>query len=330
MIQQHNDINALSPTSEVTHLEDRRIELKGRRDKVLPYYIILPLVALLCGFLILHNPASLIVGGVATFISSLLYYRNFTRPFKSLVTHVKQMLIDKYMQIFHPHLQYQYSQQKAQVTQIIKQSKLITANRYKEEDVIVGKKNGVDFYISEINLIDENQDSKGNQMTTSIFKGLLLNLTFEDRVFPTSKIESQPNVLKRWFGETEEHPGYKFWYQTEDAKAFDRELKSLFPFIEYLANKQGDVRISAQGYTLTILIESDMDLLDTPTFQLDKSFLDGDYFDNFTRQLNTLFYFIETFGETVTDTEIENRLELKALELREQLDLMHQSRSNPS
>jgi len=86
------------------------------------------------------------------------------------------------MSTFHSEVSYTYSPKKQELNNIAKESNLISADKYHEEDVIQGKYGSTGFYISEVHLEDE-----GENNTHTVFDGILLKINLPGSNFATFK-----------------------------------------------------------------------------------------------------------------------------------------------
>ncbi|MFT4535128.1 MAG: hypothetical protein ACJA1A_000981 [Saprospiraceae bacterium] len=301
--------------SKLKELDGQREEYKAKKDQWLPAYILVPLVISLLSFLTGAVPF-IIMGTAVSIVGSIaIYHFNYTAPFKILTQQVKSELLAEFMRIYHPAILYKYIGSKHLAESIIENSGLITADRYNEEDAVTGTKGNAEFYLSEVNLENKKTDDNGTTYN-SIFKGLLFKLKLKGRALPKSQLYSQPSMFKQWFGAIRKNEEFGFWYDTQDEKVFQRELQSLFPFIRHIA-KEGEVRISAHGDEVIILMRSKMKFLDDPKFSIDKSFEDEDYYIKMSQQMNSLLYIIDSFTDELSPLEIEEKLKLRVAEYAE-------------
>ncbi len=304
--------SSLKTLTKLQELDVRREEYKVKKDKWLLAYFLIPglivLASAFTGVFPLMFGAGIILGG----ISRALYKYNFKSPFRVLTEQVKEALLGEFIKIYHPTISHKYVGPDHLAKSIIRYSRLISADRYNEEDAITGSKGNAEFYISEINLEEERSDDDSTSYH-SIFKGLLFKIKLKGRAFPKSQLYSQPNMFKRWFGDIRKNEEFGFWYETEDESKFQSEMQSLFPFIRHLA-KKGEVRIAALGDEVTILMESKMKFLDDPKFSINKSFEDEDYYVKMSQQMNSLLYIIDSFTDELTPLEIEEELKLRVME----------------
>ena len=213
------------------------------------------------------------------------------------------------MNIYHPDVDYTYFAEKKDVKRILKKARLISPDIYKEEDVIIGKYKGAKFYLSEIKL-----EKRSKNSSYTIFKGILFNIKMPGKSFPHSQIQSKPGLLRRIFNGFTKNEEFGFWYETKNPKKFNDQMKSLFPFVKYLMDKQGDIRINTDGDEMTVMVKSDMKFLDDPKPRLSQTFLKPEYYENMGKQINSLLFIIESFANNLSSSEITERLELKALE----------------
>ena len=303
----------------IEKLDHDRQLLADKSGKISMWLILMPVAVFLISAFLFLNKGNIAPVFFTTFfttvISFLIYSFAIKSPFQRLHNQLKELLLKEFMSNHHPELQYSYFYDSQNGRDIIRKSGLIRADIYREEDVIKGSFKEASFYISEVHLLDERRQSKNTTETVTVFKGLLFTLRIPGKNFPTSQIESQHGFLSRIFSGFIENKEFNFWYDTEDFELFDLKLKPLFPFIKYLIERQGDVRIKTFGDEITILLESDMKFLDDPKPRLNKSFLDKTYYENIGKHINSLLFIAESFINNLSISEIEERLELKALEL---------------
>lgn len=301
-----------STSTKIELLEEQRIALNALKNKWLPAYILTPLMVLIASATTQSIPIMGILTVFFAIVSGIVYHSNFTSPFNKLKHQVKTSLLSDFMSIYHPSIEYKYVGNKFKVYDILKRAQLISADRYNEEDVIIGSKGNLDFYISEIDL--ENKDSGKNANTYhSIFKGILFKMKFKGRNWPKSQIYTTPNMFKRWFGSIQKNEEFGFWYETEDNHRFQSEIASIFPFIRHLS-QQGDIRIMVQGDELILAMESKMKFLDDPKPSLGRSFKDESYYRKISQQLNSLLFIVDSFADELSPIEIEEKLKLRMIE----------------
>jgi len=301
----------------IQELDKERLEIIERSKKNVPWLIAIPVIVFLGGFLFITNPIVTIISTVLSIIiSGITYSTSVQSPFKKLHQELRGVLLDEFMKNHHPETEFSYYPTKQSSKEIIRSSGLISADFYNEEDVIIGHTKQASFYLSEIKLENETGSRKNKTRNrTTIFNGLLFRIKIKGKKFPDAQIESQHGFLKKLFSSFIENKEFGFWYDTQNFKAFDEELKPLFPFIKYLIEKQGDVRIRTFKDEIILMIESDMKFLDEPNPKLGDSFLNKIYYETMGKQLNSLLFIIESFVNDLSTKEIEDRLELKALEL---------------
>jgi len=66
-----------------------------------------------------------------------------------------------------------------------------------------------------------------------------------------------------------------------------------------------------------------MDFLDNPDANIKKPFADKQYVENFTKQINSALFLVETFANKLNSGEIEDRLELRLMEYANSLEGKH-------
>lgn len=299
----------------ITELEEKRIAIQNKRNKFFPWLFLTPILLTLAIFLIFNHIGVSVFTSIFSIIGSAIFYSvSIGAPFKKLHQKLREVLLGDYMRTHHPTINYNYFAERQKVREIIKNSKLISADIYKEQDVVIGEMKGSQFYLSEIHLLDEHRNNN-KKRTVTVFKGLLFKIKIPGKQFPNAQIESKRGFLTRLFGKFEENKEMGFWYDTDNVIAFEEKLQPLFPFIKYLIEKQGDVRIKTQDDSITIMIESDMKFLDNPEPKIANSFLNKVYYENIGKQINSLLFIIESFINNFTTSEIEEKLELKAIEI---------------
>jgi hypothetical protein len=298
--------------TKLQELDEKREEYKAKKAKWLFAYFLVPCLVVFASTFSGIFPLMIGAGVISGGISRAIYEYKFKSPFRVLTEQVKESLLDEFMKIYHPTISHKYAGPNHLAKSIIKYSRLISADRYNEEDAITGSKGNAEFYLSEIDLEDESKDEDGSTFH-SIFKGLLFKIKLKGRSFPKSQLYSQPNMFKRWFGDIRKNEEFGFWYETQDENNFQAEMQSLFPFIRHLA-KKGEVRIAALGDEIIILMESKMKFLDDPKFSIDKSFEDEEYYTKMSQQMNSLLYIIDSFTDELSPLEIEEELKLRVIE----------------
>ncbi len=297
------------------NLDRARQKIKEKRDKWMSVYFVVPILIFAGALSTFVIPLIIIGTFISIAVSRAIYHAKYTAPFQELSNKVKGALLGEFMRIYHPDTTYTYFPNGHKVEKIISESKLISADRFDEEDVIVGTKGGVDFYLSEVDL-QKKIKSKNKTTYHTIVKGLLFKIKIPGRSFPKSVLFSNPSLLKKWFRLGRQNEEYGFWYETRDESRFHSEMQTLFPFIQHLSQR-GDVRISTSGDEITILMESKMKFLDDPVPSLNKSFQDERYYSKISKQVNSLFYIIDTFVDDMSPLEIEENLKLRVLEYAE-------------
>ncbi len=291
----------------IDHLESSRKVLSDKSKKITPWLILIPVIVGLSALALVKSPIGLFVfGGLAAVICGLIYYEKIHSPFNELKYQLKSEIIGSFMDEFHPSVEYKYRPKGHLGKNIIKASKLISADHYKEEDVISGVISGTKYYISEMHLTNQNDKS-----TTTVFKGLLFRLKIPDKSFPTAKIQSRLGILKQLFGSFKQNKEFGFYFTTNNERKFEHEMESFFPFISHLMKHQGDVRVDIQGDELVLMLSSEMKFLDDPKLDVGTSFDREEYFDNVGRQLNTLLFIAESFIQNLEKQEVQERLELR-------------------
>ncbi len=292
-------------------LEQKRISLLEVKKSTLKWHLLLPIIfALLLLMMFSATPVGLVAGGVTAIISFITYLIRIHFPFNEIKKNAKAATLAEIMQNFHPEVKYSYHADYQNGKSLIKSARLISANSYEEEDVIKGVMDKAIFYISEIELAKKNDKSR-----RTVFDGMLLHIKIPGRRFANSRIQSEPGLLAQLFGSYVRHPDYGFYYDTNDDNAFHQSLKSLFPFIRHLMDRQGDIRISTQGDEMLLMMESGMDFLDQPNISLSTSLYDKKFIEGMSKHINSLLFIVDSLANNRDSQEIEKRLELRALEL---------------
>ena len=294
------------------NLDEERAKLHKKSGKFLPIAILLPILFTFFSFSIAPPGLAMFFGFIAFSVAMFAYSNIINSPFNELKYNVRQYLLSEFMKIYHPNIDYRFQPKKDQVKQIIKSSKLVTCNVYKEEDVISGTANNINFYLSEIIL----QTTTGKSTSTN-FKGMLFKIKIPGRNFPPAQIQSKLGLLKKMFSNFREKKSFGFWYDTHENDNFIKELGPFFPFIRHLIQQQKDIRIQTQGNEITILMNSDMKFLDDPQPSLSRSFKDEAYYKKIGQQINSLLFIVETFAGKLDKEEVIERLELKEIEYRQ-------------
>jgi len=299
-------------------LDQERQRLIKKKGTVMAYLLPMFIITSIIAFVLIKEPSIsffsiALLGGAA----AMIYHRIISAPFQMVKNKFKSALIGQFMKDYHPDINYQYKPNPTQGKHIIRNSELVSgANSYAEEDVIIGQNKDVKFYLSEVHLENKTEDH-----TTTVFKGLLFRLKIHGRYFPDSQIQSRAGVLKHMFGGFTKNEEYGFSFESTDHEMFYQDLSPLFPFIRHLIQKQGDVRIKTEGDEIIIMLESNMRFLDDPHIDIDKSLFNKKYNENMAKQINSLLFIIDSFVNELDTAEIEDRLELKSLELIKKREL---------
>ncbi|WP_235293871.1 hypothetical protein [Portibacter lacus] len=250
------------------------------------------------------------VVGVITILAFLgcciTYFGIISLPFIRLKTKLREVLLDTFMKTYHPTIEYQYFEGKKNVKEIIRSSKLISVNIFKEEDVIQGNMDGAQFYLSEIHL-----KKKSGKTERTVFKGMLFRIRIPGKNYPESKIQSNPEFMRKILGGLEKNEEHNFYYESDDLATIEKHIGSLFPFIKHLIQKNNDVRIKIKGDELVLLLESDIKFLDDPKPRLDKSFDNQEYYNKLAKHLNTFMFIIESLASGADALELEEKMKVK-------------------
>lgn len=296
----------------LTKYEKERAKLKNKRKGLLPFLIIVPilcLITILSFYTLSFWPIAMICM-MLFLVTSFIYHLTIGSDFEKLVAKVKTTLVDEYMIRYNPDTKYNYSPYAQSGNSIASNANLISYNNCKEEDVMSGKYKTGDFYFSEVLLTKK--DSEGKEKTK--FKGILFKVKIPNKNIPNTVIEGSPGLISKLIGSHTHNKQYDFWYKSENESEFLQQMSSLLPFISHLKKSQQKLMIRAKGNELVILMQSKMKLLDDPKPGLSRSFLKEKYRLNIARQLNTLLYMVEAFISDLSHTQIEETLELQALE----------------
>ncbi len=303
-------------TSSISELEDERLALLEKRDHSIKWHFVFPLLFVLTTFLVSQMPGpTMLAFGISAILSAITYAVRIGSPFSKIKAKLKESILKEFMATYHPDVQFSYSTSEQDVRRISRESDLVSANRYSEEDVIRGNYGETEFYISEVHL-----SRKKRKSTVTVFDGLLFKIKLPGKFFPRTRIQSRTGLLSQLFGGYEEHPEYGFYFDSDSPYHFEKQLGNLFPFIRHLIEKQGDIRISIKDDEIIMFMNSDMKFLDDPRPSIKRSFNDKEYLSNFGRQLNTLLFIVESLSNDLGSQEIEERLELQALEVMEKIE----------
>lgn len=298
--------NSQEVRRQITKLEEKRLELKQEERKILPYFLIVPL-AFILSILISQSlgPAFLFTFFVALVIWMGFHY-SITLPFKALKINLREALLQSFMSKYHPKIRYEYHAGRQKVKDIVENSGLISANVFKEEDVIEGKMNHSQFYLSEIHL-----KKKLNKSQYTVFKGILFRLKIPGKNYPKSQIQSKPGLLMKMFGSLLRVEPYDFFYDSVDPIRFQNELNHLFPFFNHLMKKNTDVRIKIEGDEIVLLLESDIQFLDEPKPTINSSFDNKEYYNKLAQHLNSFLFIIESISSGADTLQLEQKLKSK-------------------
>lgn len=315
--------------------EEKRLKLVTAKSKWGPIMFIstVAIIAIL-GLLGLRGPSFFISAAVITLISIIAYATSIYSPFNSLADKSRVALLKHFMETYHPNVKYRYSRRSRLGHRILKSVRLLSYDLIREEDVIEGMMDKAHFYISEIRL-----SKKKNNSRSVIFEGMLFRLKIPGRNFPRTEIVNRVDYGVAWmnkmfyegigkiFSNTvhfKTDPSNTFMYKTKNEELFREELRQLIPFIEFLSSKKSSVRMLAQGDEITMILADKVDFLDEPAFKLKQSFFNKEYNNNMGKQLNSLFYILETFIKNTDSSEIKEQLELKELELMKNMETIEQ------
>lgn len=300
----------------IVELEEKRLSLVGKHGRSFGWHVLIPMLVGIASVFILGVPPAFLIGtAIAGVISGIIYHVRISAPFSEIKAQLKSAILQDLMKTFHPEIEFSYSSSKQDVRNIVGKSGLVSANRYGEEDVIEGKYGNTEFYISEIHLAKKKKKS-----TRTVFDGLLFKIKIPGKILPKARIQSRPGLLSKLFGGYEINHEYGFHYDTDDLSQFHQSLGKLFPFFQHLIRNNKDVRISIQENEIVMLLNSDMKFLDDPVPRLKEPLLNSTYVENFSVQLNSLLFIVDALANNLNSKEIEERLELKALEYVNQME----------
>jgi len=293
---------------EIELLDSKRKELGEENNQYLPFLFVFPFIASFIFYVAtLDIPATILATLLSTIISLFVIKYLIEKKFKQLKAKVKETFVSKFMHSYYPGIEYKYSSKEDRIHKVLYRMHLDSAPNKKEEDVITGTYKGAEFYFSEIQFTDEQADD-------SVFKGILFELKFPAKRFPKTRIISNRKISQKLFSNFKEDKEHSLWYETKDASKMRNLLQPVLPFIAHLKRHQGDIRFHAEGSKFSILMQSNMNFLDTPAMLLHKTFDNEKHQKNISKQLHTLFFIIDAFTHDMEKNEIKEKLELKALE----------------
>ena len=291
-------------------LEQKRVALLKKYQRTSGWYFAIPILASIASFFMFDFPPAFLVGGVITAVlSAITYTYNIGMPFAKIKSQLKDAVLKDLMETFHPHVEYTYSSSKQDVREIAKGTGFFRANRYKEEDVIQGNYENIEFYISEVHLSRKKKKSR-----TIVFDGLLFKIKIPEKIFPAARITSRPGLLAKIFGGFQLNEEFGFYYDTENDRRLQEAMGKLFPFFQHLIKTNKDVRVSIQGNEIVMFLKSRMQFLDDPQPKLKEPLINNNYVKNFAQQLNSLLFIVESLVNDLDNQDIEERLKLKVLE----------------
>lgn len=315
--------------------EEKRKKLVSLESKLQPIILIITAAIIaIFGLIGLRGMGLIIPSIVIIIISSIAYLTSIYSPFNTLANNSRIALLKHFMTSYYPNVKYRYSRRSRLGHRILKSVRLLSYDLIHEEDVIEGMMDKAHFYISEIRL-----SKKKNNSRSVIFEGMLFRLKIPGRNFPRTEIVNRVDYGVEWmnkmfyegigkiFSNTihfKTDPSNTFMYKTKNEERFREELRQLIPFIEFLSSKKSSVRILAQGDEITMILADKVDFLDEPAFKLKQSFFNKEYNNNMGKQLNSLFYILETFIKNTDTSEIKEQLELKELELMKDMETIEQ------
>jgi len=313
-------------------MEQERILLEAKHNKFKTYlwrivmFLLLLFIVRVMLYFPSHPESYLYLAYIPVFllcIPNIILGILIRNPFKKLVANMKSTLLESFMTSYHPDIAYSYFPKKRDVKKILNQTHLVPRDViflsnyiYYEEDVIEGVMKNIVFYLSEIHL-----KRKTKKSSKTVFKGLLFKINLQGKSFPPSRILSVREFFGLSLSGFSRNMEHGFWYETKDADRFHKEMESLFPFINHLIVHQDDVRIEIKGNELTLLMKTDINFLDDPRPRLKNTFIKDEYFENIGKQINSLLFIVESLANDLDKMEVEERLELKALEYAKRANL---------
>lgn len=299
----------MSIKKKLEKFDEKRLDIEQEVDRVLPFYLFIPIVATLAFFVGAPFPLIIFLSILTGIGVGAYHYSRIGAPFKDLSTEVRRQMIKNYMDTYHPGIEHKYYRGRRDVKDLITNTSLISPNEYHEEDVIEGQFKNAKFYFSEIDL-----KKKSNNSSISIFKGMLFHIKIPGRKFPRSRMQSKVGLLKKFLNGFVHNETYGFQYETDNIKDFNDSLGPLFPFIGHLIKEQGDLRIETRNNEILILLKSKVNFLDEPKQSVHESFDNKTYYENMVKQLNSFLYIVESFANELEEDEIGEGLDLRMLE----------------
>ena len=261
------------------------------------------------------TPAPLFIG-IA--LALIVYYNVISIPFRKVKHSFKEHQLSLLMQTYYPELRYQYFPKGKKAKQIINDSKLITANGFDEEDVIQGDYNGKNFYFSEVKATQ----TTGNSQVVK-FDGSIIKINIPNAHYPTTILKSTQSFWENLFNKSNKVDGYELYYETENESIFKNTFKDLFPFIHHMSKNNKKVLIKAEKDTILVMMHNNKtDFLDSPSLDTHNDFEEKAFNLEALRQLNSLVYIVETFGEGCSSLELEEKLELLTLLELEKVEMI--------
>ena len=295
----------------VEQLEEQRLQLQKKKDKVSICLAIVTLPIVIAGLwgMSKGHDFSLFLAGLAVAGAFWVYYKQVTKPFKKLLGEVKAGFIQDFMDKMHPDVIYDYQFEEKRGYELAKRIDFDYFGDSDEEDVLEGDLNGTKFYISELELT-----KRSNKKTITVFKGLIVNMIIPKKNFPESKIDTDRSGFLNFFNRYELDEESDIHYSTSDGDQFDEQLRVLLPFIKSIRGQSERVRVYADQEELTVVLDTDMKFMDNPKIGINNTFDNPVYADNLSRDLNTMLYMVEALSKDLSESEVEERLKLKALE----------------
>lgn len=295
----------------VEQLEEQRLQLQKKKDKLLILLAIVMLPIVIAGLwgMSKGHDFSLFLAGLAVAGAFWFYYEQVTKPFKKLLGAVKTGFIQDFMDKMHPDVTYDYQYEEKRGHEIAKRVDFDYFGDSNEEDVLEGDLDGTKFYISELELT-----KRSNKKTITVFKGLIINMNIPEKRFPESKLDTDRSGFFNFFNKYELDEESDIHYSTADGEQFDEQLRVLLPFIRSIRGQSERVRVYAHEDELTVVLDTDMKFMDSPVIGINNTFNNPVYADNLSRDLNTMLYMVEALSKDLSESEVEERLKLKALE----------------
>lgn len=296
----------------IKELEKERLVLQKMRGYTIIGIVIIALVSLSYGVYWFVNgfPPAMAFPLIAGIACSQFYKEKISIPHDELLAQLKAGFVTDYMEVFHPRISYRYQYAKKRGARMVKSVGAIDFDICEEEDVLEGHIEGAKFYISELNLRKSDDDG-----SYRVFKGVMMNISVTGRTFPGSKIDTDRSGFANFFEKYHHDTDYDIHFETDNKEQFEDHLRALFPFVSSIREHSNRVRILTKANELTLFLDTDSKFMDDPVLGTTDSFYNKDFADNLTKDLNTMLYMVEALSKNLSESQVEERLKLKALEL---------------